>query len=30
LMGQNLAQYEQTFGAIALEPHSIPPVGPIH
>jgi hypothetical protein len=30
LLGQNLAQYEQTFGAIALEPHYIPPTGPIH
>ena len=30
LLGQNLAQYEQTFGAIALEPHLIPPTGPVH
>jgi flagellar protein FlaG len=33
LLGQNLAQYEQTFGAIALEPQSTPLLvsqGPIH
>ena len=33
MLGQNLAQYEQTFGAIALEPqgHPMPmPTGPIH
>ncbi|MGB0125407.1 MAG: DUF3467 domain-containing protein [Silvibacterium sp.] len=33
MLGQNLAQYEQTFGAIALEPqgHPMPMrTGPIH
>ena len=31
LLGQNIAQYEQTFGAIAIEPHQIPlPHGPVH
>jgi hypothetical protein len=33
LLGQNIAQYEQTFGTIALEPQSPPmpvPQGPIH
>jgi hypothetical protein len=33
LLGQNIAQYEQTFGAIALEPQSPPvpvPQGPVH
>ncbi len=31
LLGQNLAQYEQTFGPIALEPQgSIVPQGPVH
>jgi flagellar protein FlaG len=33
LLGQNLAQYEQTFGEISLEPQgaaiSVPP-GPVH
>jgi selenocysteine-specific translation elongation factor len=28
VLGQNLAQYEQTFGALALEPR--PPQGPVH
>jgi hypothetical protein len=28
ILGQNLAQYEQTFGALALEPQ--PPKGPVH
>ena len=28
VLGQNLAQYEQTFGALALEPQ--PPKGPVH
>jgi hypothetical protein len=33
ILGQNIAQYEQTFGAIALEPQSHPlpiPQGPVH
>jgi hypothetical protein len=33
ILGQNISQYEQTFGAIALEPqaHPLPvPSGPIH
>jgi hypothetical protein len=33
ILGQNIAQYEQTFGAIALEPqaHPLPiPQGPVH
>jgi flagellar protein FlaG len=33
MLGQNLAQYEQAFGTIALEPqgHPIPvPTGPVH
>jgi flagellar protein FlaG len=33
MLGQNLSQYEQTFGAISLEPHEHPvpmPTGPIH
>lgn len=31
ILGQNLAQYEETFGAIALEPQPHPPAGgPIH
>ena len=30
VLGQNLAQYEQDFGPIALQPHIIPPTGPIH
>ena len=30
VLGQNLAQYEQDFGPIALEPRIIPPGGPIH
>ena len=29
VLGHNLAQYEQTFGAIALEPHFVPG-GPVH
>jgi flagellar protein FlaG len=28
ILGQNLAQYEQTFGTLALEPQ--PPKGPVH
>jgi len=28
ILGQNLAQYEQTFGALALEPQA--PKGPVH
>ena len=30
LLGHNLAQYEQTFGALALEPQFPPPEGPVH
>jgi flagellar protein FlaG len=32
LLGQNLAQYEQTFGLIALEPQTTLPAphGPVH
>ena len=33
MLGQNLAQYEQAFGKIALEPQGSPlpiPAGPIH
>ncbi|GGH14656.1 DUF3467 domain-containing protein [Silvibacterium dinghuense] len=33
LLGQNLVQYEQAFGTIALEPHTQPvpiPRGPVH
>jgi hypothetical protein len=31
LLGQNIAQYEQTFGTIALEPQAPPlPHGPVH
>jgi hypothetical protein len=30
VLGHNLAQYEKTFGALALEPHFIPPGGPVH
>jgi Protein of unknown function (DUF3467) len=28
VLGHNLAQYEQTFGKLALEPHA--PGGPVH
>jgi hypothetical protein len=30
LLGHNISQYEQTFGAIALEPQFPPPEGPVH
>ena len=30
VLSHNLAQYEQTFGALALEPHFVPPGGPVH
>ena len=30
VLSHNLAQYEQTFGALALEPHFAPPGGPVH
>jgi hypothetical protein len=30
VLGQNLAQYEQDFGPIALEPRIFVPGGPIH
>ena len=29
VLGHNLAQYEQTFGTLALEPQ-FPPPGPVH
>lgn len=29
ILGQNLAQYEQTFGTLALEPQLLPK-GPVH
>jgi len=28
VLGHNLAQYEQTFGTLALEPKFVPPVAP--
>jgi flagellar protein FlaG len=30
ILSQNLAQYEQTFGTLALEPQFGPPGGPVH
>jgi hypothetical protein len=30
VLGHNLAQYEQTFGALALEPQFPPPGGPVN
>jgi flagellar protein FlaG len=30
VLNHNLAQYEQTFGALALEPQFGPPGGPVH
>ncbi len=30
VLGHNLAQYEQTFGNLALEPQFPPPEGPVH
>jgi hypothetical protein len=30
ILGHNLAQYEQTFGTLALEPQFAPPGGPVH
>jgi Protein of unknown function (DUF3467) len=30
LLGHNLAQYEQTFGTITLEPQFSPQEGPVH
>jgi flagellar protein FlaG len=30
LLGHNLAQYEQTFGTLTLEPQFTPPGGPVH
>jgi hypothetical protein len=30
VLGHNLAQYEQTFGALALEPQFPPSGGPVH
>jgi hypothetical protein len=30
VLGHNLAQYEQTFGALALEPQLPPPAGNVH
>ena len=30
VLSHNLAQYEQTFGKLALEPHLQVPAGPVH
>jgi hypothetical protein len=30
VLDHNLAQYEQTFGQLALEPQFAPPGGPVH
>jgi flagellar protein FlaG len=30
VLGHNLAQYEKTFGPLALEPKYAPPGGPVH
>jgi hypothetical protein len=30
VLDHNLAQYEQTFGQLALEPQFVPPGGPVH
>jgi hypothetical protein len=30
VLGQNLIQYEHTFGAISLEPRPVMPQGPVH
>ncbi|MDR3745644.1 MAG: DUF3467 domain-containing protein [Acidobacteriaceae bacterium] len=30
ILGNNIAQYEQTFGEIALEPQYMQPNGPVH
>jgi Protein of unknown function (DUF3467) len=30
VLGHNLAQYEQTFGAVALAPQFTPPGGPVN
>jgi hypothetical protein len=30
VLGHNIAQYEQTFGPLALEPSFAPPNGPVH
>jgi len=30
VLGQNLAQYEQTFGTLALEPQAMSPQGPVN
>ena len=30
ILGHNLAQYEQTFGTLALEPQFNTPSGPVH
>jgi uncharacterized protein DUF3467 len=30
ILGQNLAQYEEAFGTIALEPQQHPAQGPVH
>jgi hypothetical protein len=30
VLGHNIAQYEQTFGEIALEPQYMQPNGPVH
>jgi hypothetical protein len=30
VLSHNLAQYEKTFGELALEPHYVAPGGPVH
>jgi hypothetical protein len=30
VLSHNVAQYEQTFGTLALEPQLPPPAGPVH
>jgi len=30
ILGHNLAQYEKTFGVVALDPQFGPPGGPVH
>ena len=30
VLSHNVAQYEQTFGALTLEPQLPPPAGPVH
>jgi Protein of unknown function (DUF3467) len=30
ILQHNLTQYEKAFGELALEPHLVPPSGPVH